>query len=109
MAGLTPVEVVTLAGLSEGPLHGYGLVVRIEELTGGRMRVRPGNLYRVLSRLEAASLVEETEVASEDVVEERRRNFRLTKEGRRVVSEELRMYATILSGSPALRRAGGDG
>ena len=107
MAELKPVEVVTLAGLSDGPLHGYGLVQRIEELTDGRMRVRPGNLYRVLNRLETAGLVEEVELGGGDSGggADRRRFFRVTGRGRREVVAELGMYAGVLKQSRSLREA----
>jgi PadR family transcriptional regulator len=106
MSGLKPIELVALAGLADGPLHGYGLVVRIRGLTEGRVRVRPGNLYRVLHRLETAGLIEAMAEsgAGED---ERRRYFRLTPGGRRAVVGELGMYTSILNGSKALREARG--
>lgn len=108
MAGLTPVELVTLAALSEGALHGYGLVVRIEALTEGRLRPRPGNLYRVLHRLEVAALVKETATPGGSDVDERRRYFRATAKGRRMVAAELGMYADVLARTPALRELRGD-
>jgi DNA-binding PadR family transcriptional regulator len=104
MAELTPVEVMTLAALADGPLHGYGLVQRIEELTDGRMRVRPGNLYRVLNRLESAGLVDEVESGGAEVGE-RRRRFRLSAKGRREAKAELGMYARVLERFGAVRVA----
>jgi DNA-binding PadR family transcriptional regulator len=104
MAEMTPVELMTLAALADGPLHGYRLVQRIEELTGGRMRVRPGNLYRVLSRLEAAGLVDEVEPGG-ITADDRRRHFRLSAVGRREAKAELRMYASVLERFGSLREA----
>lgn len=104
MAELKPVEIVTLAALSDGTAHGYGLVQRIEELTGGRMRIRPGNLYRVLHRLGDAGLVEEVELPGADAGSERRRYFRITRRGRQEAAAELGMYASVLKKS-ALREA----
>jgi DNA-binding PadR family transcriptional regulator len=107
MADLTPVEVVTLAVLSDGPMHGYGLVQRIAEMTNGRMRVRPGNLYRVLHRLETSGLVEEVEPVAPSAGD-RRRCFRLTRRGRLEAKAELGMYASVLRQSTALREVRGD-
>jgi len=105
MAELKPVEIVTLAALSEGPVHGYALTQRIEELTGGRMRIRPGNLYRVLHRLGEAGLVEEVELPGvAPGIAQRRRCFRITRRGRREVAAELGMYASVLKNS-GLREA----
>ncbi len=108
MADLRPIEVVTLAALSDGALHGYGLVLRIAEITDGRMRVRPGNLYRVLHRLETAGLVTESAApAGEADADERRRYFRITPKGRRVAAADLGMYAAVLRQSSLLRELKG--
>lgn len=84
-----------LAALSEAPQHGYGLVGHIERLSAGRLRVRPGNLYRVLFRLSERGLVEETSAQARASEDERRRYFRITRAGRRAVREDLALYAGL--------------
>lgn len=107
MAELTPVELVVLAALSDRARYGYELVHRIAELTDGRVRVRPGNLYRVLERLMERGLVRETAAgAGED---ERRRYFRATAQGCRVAAEELSLYGQLLARTPVLRDLAADG
>src|SRR3990172_2430001 len=44
---LRPLEFLVLAVLEDEPLHGYGMVQRIESRTGGVVRAPPGHLYRV--------------------------------------------------------------
>ena len=100
MDDLTSLEAIVLAALADRPRYGYKLVERITELTAGRRAVRPGNLYRVLERLEGRGLAEETEGAVEGE-DERRRYFRATAAGIRAAREELSMYGQVL------RRAGG--
>jgi DNA-binding PadR family transcriptional regulator len=70
--------------------------------------IKPGNLYRVLDRLVQEGLVRETAApaTSED---ERRRYFALTSRGSQAVSEELRMYASVLKRVPELRGVGAHG
>jgi DNA-binding PadR family transcriptional regulator len=98
---LTSFEAIVLAALADRPRYGYDLVQRISELTEGRRTVRPGNLYRVLERLEARGLAEEVAGAPADGEDERRRYFRATRAGVRAAEAELSMYGGVL------RRAGG--
>ncbi len=77
-----------LAALVDGPLHGYGIVKRIEELTDGSLRLRAGTLYAALDRLAGQGLVA---AGGEEVVSGRlRRYYRLTPDGHAAILEEAR-------------------
>jgi DNA-binding PadR family transcriptional regulator len=102
MTEFTTVELIVLAALSDRARYGYELVQRIEELTDGRMQIRPGNLYRVMQRLMERGLVRETEDSGEGG-DERRRYFRATAQGCRLAAEELAMYGRVLKQSRALK------
>ncbi|HSJ08508.1 MAG TPA: helix-turn-helix transcriptional regulator [Longimicrobiales bacterium] len=108
MESLTQIEVLVLAATADRAHYGYELVQRVAELTGGRITVRPGNLYRVLHRLVERGLVRElaATAAEED---ERRRYFRATARGRRAAATELTLYASVLRRTPSLREAAADG
>lgn len=68
-----------LAALQAGPLHGYAIINRAGELSGGRVRLATGTLYAALDRLTGERLVR---VADEEVVNGRaRRYYELTDEG----------------------------
>ena len=83
---------LVLTALVEGSQHGYGLLSRVEQLTGGRVRLRVGTLYAVLERLAAEGRLE---VEAEQVVDGRlRRTYRLTDSG----AEALRVEADRLAG-----------
>lgn len=103
---LTALEVFTLAGLSDRPRYGYELVERIEDLSEGRVGVRPGNLYRVIHRLEERGLVREVEIGDSEAEDQRRQYFQATPEGKEQAARELRMYADLLETLPALARVG---
>jgi DNA-binding PadR family transcriptional regulator len=103
MEELTTVEVVVLAAVSDRARYGYELVERIGELTDGSVQMRPGNLYRVLSRLVDSGLVAELPPPRD--VDERRRYFRATAQGRRAAANQLDMYAGVLRRVPGLRDA----
>ena len=70
---------LVLAALAAEPLHGYGIIQAVGELSDGAVRLRPGTLYPALDRLTADELVE---MEREEVVDGRlRRYYRLTDEG----------------------------
>lgn len=106
----TRIETLTLAVLSDEPLHGYGISQALEERTDGRVRIRPGNLYRVLDRLVERRLVTPTE-APDDAGDGhggrdgggRRRYYEITERGREVAAAELGMLARLYEDAEGLR------
>jgi PadR family transcriptional regulator, regulatory protein PadR len=70
-----------------GPLHGYGIARRIEQISGDLLSVNQGTLYPVLLRLEQEGAVESDWGASEN--NRRARYYSLTRVGRRQLQTEL--------------------
>ena len=91
---LTPMEFEILLSLSGGDLHGYAIIQDITERSAGTLTVRPGTLYRALSRLLDGGIVRELEGEPDD---ERRRFYALTPEGRRVARLEAQRLARQVS------------
>jgi DNA-binding PadR family transcriptional regulator len=89
---LRPASYFVLASLLDGPLHGYAIAARAEELSGGDVRLAAGTLYGALDRMAARGLVQ---VDREETVEGRlRRYYRLSDRGREaVVAEADRLAA----------------
>jgi DNA-binding PadR family transcriptional regulator len=81
-----------LTALADGSQHGYGIIAEVQEISGGRVRLRAGTLYTALDRLRADGLIE---VDREEIVEGRlRRYYQLTPEGtRRLAAEAARLQA----------------
>jgi len=80
-----------LASLLQGPLHGYAIVKRASELSGGRVRLSAGTLYTALDRLTAEGYVR---LISEQVVAGRlRRSYGITDEGSAVLSAQAQQMA----------------
>jgi PadR family transcriptional regulator, regulatory protein PadR len=79
-----------LASLLDGPLHGYAIIKRTAELSGGRVRLATGTLYTALDRLSADGYVE---LVREEIVNGRaRRSYGLTTSGASALrSEATRM------------------
>jgi PadR family transcriptional regulator, regulatory protein PadR len=79
-----------LASLLAGPLHGYAIIKRAAELSGGRVRLATGTLYTALDRLTGEGLVEQ--VGEEIVSGRTRRSYALTGAGASAVrAEAMRM------------------
>ena len=94
---MRPVEFLVLAVLAERDQHGYGIVRQIERRTGGRVRIAPGNLYRVLDRmLHRGLLAEADRRADEDLGTERRRYYAITPPGRKALAEEARLLGDVV-------------
>ena len=64
------------------PGHGYGMMQRIRELSGGRIEMGPGTMYGVLTRMNKEGLIVLTE---EDG---RRKNYAITDEGKKALHAE---------------------
>lgn len=80
-----------LAALLDGPLHGYAIIKRAEELSDGRVRMAAGTLYAALDRLSAEALVQ---VVDEEVVNGRaRRYYALTDGGATALQAEAARMA----------------
>ena len=79
-----------LAALLRGPLHGYAIMKRAEELSGGRVKLATGTLYTALDRLTAEGQVQ---LVSEERVGGRvRRTYGLTESGSAALrAEAMRM------------------
>ena len=100
---LKPVDLQLLLALAEDERHGYGLVEAIAAATDGLVQLDPGNLYRVIKRLLADGLVAESaRRPAPESSEERRRYYRLTALGERVLTAELRRLQVLMK-SPAVR------
>jgi DNA-binding PadR family transcriptional regulator len=69
--------------------HGYGIMQDVLEHTSGGLELEAGSLYRTIRRLGAEGLLEESaRRPAADLDDERRRYYRLTTFGRRVVAAE---------------------
>ena len=94
---LKPTDYLTLVALSDGERHGYGLVKQIETLSGGTLRLVPGNFYSVLRRLMNAGLLEEsTRRPADDLDNRRRRYYAISELGRAVAAAETARLKSLV-------------
>jgi DNA-binding PadR family transcriptional regulator len=102
---LPDADLEILLALAEGEAHGYAMMQAVERRSGGRTRLGPGTLYAALKRLLAARLIEESEERRQPGRDDaRRRYYRLSGFGSRVLSAELdRLSALVRHGRRRLR------
>jgi DNA-binding PadR family transcriptional regulator len=103
---MTEQTYFVLAALLDAPLHGYAIIGRALDLSGGRVRLAVGTLYGALDRLTETGLIA---VDREETVSGRpRRYFRITDDGRNAVVEEakrMQQAARVIVDRPAYRVA----
>src|SRR5215212_233413 len=87
-----------LLALAEGARHGWAIIKRLEELSGPRAAPSSGSLYLAIARLEERGLIEDAPDASGagDAAAERRRVYRLSPLGRRVLALETARLAELV-------------
>jgi DNA-binding PadR family transcriptional regulator len=95
---LKPVDLELLVALADEDRHGYGLVQAISARTGGLIELDPGNLYRVIKRMLDEGLVAEAgQRNASDTGGERRRYYRMTPLGGRVLAAELERLRALVN------------
>lgn len=95
---LTPTVFHMLLALADGEKHGYGIMRAVEEETQSRMKIRTGSLYGSIRRMIEAGLIEETDERPDpELDDERRRYYRLTDFGRRVLTAEAARIAQAMA------------
>jgi len=92
---LKPADFHILLALAERPLHGYGLMKEVERESSGRVWLEIGSLYRILARLLESGLIAEGDS------DERRRQYRITTLGRRLLKEEAQRLEALVELSRA--------
>ena len=93
---LKPVDLELLLALGDEDRHGYGLVQEIAGHTGGLIQLDPGNLYRVIKRLLSDGLIAESDRRDADDAGERRKYYRLTPLGGRVLAAEVERLRRVV-------------
>ena len=94
---LTPAVFHILLALADGERHGYAIMQEVAQSTEGQIKMGPGTLYGTIKRLLTAKLVEESDERPDpNLDDERRRYYKLTGLGRRVVEAEAERLAAMV-------------
>jgi DNA-binding PadR family transcriptional regulator len=93
---LTPAVFHILLALAEGERHGYAIMQEVAQSTNRQIKMGPGTLYGTIKRLLEAGLIEESDERPDAKVDdERRRYYRLTGVGQRVLEAEADRYNAL--------------
>lgn len=87
------LDLLILKAIGEGELHGLGISRRIEQITQGTFRVKPGSLFPALHRMEEAGWLSSDWGESEN--NRRAKFYRLTKAGHRQVGTETEQWNKV--------------
>lgn len=88
---LSPAAYSILLALKDGEKHGYLILREVSERTGGQVRLLPGTLYNLLKRMLDDGWIEELDERPDPALDdERRRYYRLSGLGERVLGVEVR-------------------
>ncbi len=87
-AALLPgtLDLLILKAVSLGKLHGYGVLLRIQQISGGALQIQQGALYPALYRLEQQELIESEWGTSDN--NRRAKFYALTRTGRKQLARE---------------------
>ncbi|MGH9499055.1 MAG: PadR family transcriptional regulator, partial [Terriglobales bacterium] len=84
------LDMLILKAVSLGPLHGYGVLLRIQQISGKQLEIQQGSLYPALYRLEHQGLIASEWGESEN--KRRARYYRLTASGKRRLQSEAERW-----------------
>ena len=84
------LDLLILKAVSLGPLHGYGVLLRIQQISKERLEIQQGSLYPALYRLEHQGWI--TSEWGESENNRRARYYRLTAAGKRRLQSETKRW-----------------
>ena len=96
MPPLTPAVLHVLLALAEGGRHGYAILKDVQRQSSREFTLGPGTIYGTLQRLMEAGWVEETDPPA-SATDARRRYYRLTRDGREALRQEVDRLDGVLS------------
>jgi PadR family transcriptional regulator PadR len=89
------LDLLILKAVSLGEMHGYGVLLRIGQISGGALAIEQGALYPALYRLEHRGLLETRWGTSDN--NRRAKYYRLTAKGRKRLREETESWNRLVS------------
>lgn len=87
------LDLLILKAVSLGPQHGYGILLRIQQISRDKLQIQQGSLYPALYRLEHQGLIASEWGDSEN--NRRAKYYRLTAAGRRRLTEEVAYWQRL--------------
>jgi PadR family transcriptional regulator PadR len=96
------LDLLVLKTLSLAPMHGWGISLRVQQISDGVLEVNQGSLYPALQRLEKTGLISSEWGTTDN--NRRARYYRLTPAGQRALGEEMESWRRFAAGLEAVLR-----
>ena len=96
------LDLLVLKTLSLTAMHGWGISLRIQQISKGVLEVNQGSLYPALQRLEKSGLIDSEWGVTDN--NRRARFYRITAAGRRALGQELESWRKFAAGLEAVLR-----
>ncbi len=101
---LTPAAFHILLTLADGEKHGYGIMQEVAAISAGQIKLGPGTLYGTIKRMLADGWIEESDERPDpELDDERRRYYRLTDFGGKVVRAEAGRLSRLVDAARTKR------
>lgn len=97
------LDMMVLKAVSLGPLHGYGVLLRIQQMSGNRLEIQQGSLYPALYRLQHEGWIASQWAQSEN--NRKAKYYRLTAAGHRRLRAETERWSRMTDVIGAILRA----
>jgi PadR family transcriptional regulator, regulatory protein PadR len=97
------LDMLILKAVSLGPLHGYGVLLRIQQISGEKLVIQQGSLYPALYRLEHQGVIASSWGESEN--NRRAKYYRLTRAGRERLEAETEKWNRMVGVIASILRA----
>ena len=105
---LPPAQLHILLALADGDKHGYAVMSEVEQMTDGEVSMGPGTLYGAIKRMLNTGLIEESDNRPDpEMDDERRRYYRTSGFGARVLTAELSRLDQLIRAAQAKQVAAG--
>ena len=89
------LEILIMKAISLGPLHGYGILLRIQQISGDRLEIQQGSFYPALYRLESRGWIEGEWGESDN--KRRAKFYQLSSAGKRQLKLEAERWTDMAS------------
>ena len=101
---LPAAQLHILLAIADGEKHGYAIMREVADMTAGEVTMGPGTLYGTVKRMLASGLIDETDERPDpELDDERRRYYRATGLGVRVLDEETSRLRRLVQTADAKR------
>ena len=99
---LPPAQLHIMLALADGEKHGYAVMSEVEQMTDGEVSMGPGTLYGAIKRMLNTGLIEESDNRPDpEMDDERRRYYRTSGFGARVLTAELSRLDQLIRAAQA--------